>query len=196
MSVALADVAASASPRARARRGVAFGRFCRHRTAARAFCKKGRGCLSPQGLTLAPDAGSRIVSADVARCLTEPCSDCGGYYHVRGDDKKDATKSATWVCGTCRFRKVINYHNGGLRREVTVELVTQLNEMLKCKDGVDRTKLHRLVQRSFDWDGLRGGRILRGLRLGRQHLRELLYRACLRLVGRDAQQTGCVAKKF
>src|ERR1700730_16619618 len=82
MSVALADVAASASPRARARRGVAFGRFCRHRTAARAFCKKGRGCLSPQGLTLAPDAGSRIVSADVARCLTEPCSDCGGYCAV------------------------------------------------------------------------------------------------------------------
>jgi hypothetical protein len=29
---------------------------------------------------------------------------------------------------------------------VTVELVTQLNEMLKCKDGVDRTKLHRLVK--------------------------------------------------
>src|ERR1700730_16290432 len=38
--------------------------------------------------------------------------------------------SATWVCGTCRSRKVINYHNGGLRREVTVELVTQLNDML------------------------------------------------------------------
>src|ERR1700730_6076428 len=37
-------------------------------------------------------------------------------------------------------------HNGGLRREVTVELVSQLNEMLKCKDGVDRTKLHRLVK--------------------------------------------------
>src|ERR1700730_15094680 len=82
MSVALADVAASASPRARARRGGHFGRFCRHRTAARAFCKKGAGCLSPQGLTLAPDAGSRIVSADVARCLTEPCSDCGGYCAV------------------------------------------------------------------------------------------------------------------
>jgi hypothetical protein len=29
---------------------------------------------------------------------------------------------------------------------VTVELVSQLNEMLKCKDGVDRTKLHRLVK--------------------------------------------------
>jgi hypothetical protein len=57
--------------------------------------------------------------------------------------KKRRTKSATWVCGTCRSRKVINYHNGGLRREVTVELVTQLSEMLKCKDGVDRTKLHR-----------------------------------------------------
>ena len=37
-------------------------------------------------------------------------------------------------------------HNGGLRREGTVELVSQLNEMLKCKDGVDRTKLHRLVK--------------------------------------------------
>ena len=61
-------------------------------------------------------------------------------------DSCTATKSATWVCGTCRSRKVINYHNGGLRREVTVELVTQLNEMLKCKDGVDRTKLHRLVK--------------------------------------------------
>src|ERR1700730_12501765 len=55
-------------------------------------------------------------------------------------------KSATWVCGTCRSRKVMNYHNGGLRREVTVELVTQLNEMLKCKDGGDRTKPHRLAQ--------------------------------------------------
>ena len=44
--------------------------------------------------------------------------------------KKAHDKSATWVCGTCRSRKVINYHNGGLRREVTVELVTQLNEML------------------------------------------------------------------
>src|SRR3984893_9663216 len=60
--------------------------------------------------------------------------------------KKAHDKSATWVCGTCRSRKVINYHNGGLRREVTVGLVTQLNEMLKCKDGVDRTKLHRLVK--------------------------------------------------
>jgi hypothetical protein len=39
------------------------------------------------------------------------------------------------------FQKGNHYHNGGLRREVTVELVTQLNEMLKCKDGVDRTKL-------------------------------------------------------
>jgi hypothetical protein len=61
-----------------------------------------------------------------------------GYFR-KLDDKKDATKSATWICGTCRFRKVMDYHNGGLRREVTVELVTQLNEMLKCKDGVDRT---------------------------------------------------------
>jgi hypothetical protein len=28
-------------------------------------------------------------------------------------DSCTATKSATWVCGTCRSRKVINYHNGG-----------------------------------------------------------------------------------
>jgi hypothetical protein len=80
------------------------------------------------------------------RALLERPKRCSCVLSVPSDDKKDATKSATWVCGTCRSRKVINYHNGGLRREVTVELVTQLNEMLKCKDGVDRTKLHRLVK--------------------------------------------------
>jgi hypothetical protein len=47
-------------------------------------------------------------------------------------DSCTATKSATWVCGTCRSRKVIITTTVGIRREVTVELVTQLNEMLKC----------------------------------------------------------------
>jgi hypothetical protein len=38
-------------------------------------------------------------------------------------------------------------HNGGLRRDSTVELVTQLNELIKCADGTKRTKLHRLICR-------------------------------------------------
>jgi hypothetical protein len=37
-------------------------------------------------------------------------------------------------------------HNGGLRRDSTVELVTQLNEVIKGADGTKRTKLHRLIK--------------------------------------------------
>ena len=37
-------------------------------------------------------------------------------------------------------------HNGGLRRDTTIELVTQLNEMVVGKDGKHRTKLHRLIK--------------------------------------------------
>jgi hypothetical protein len=40
-------------------------------------------------------------------------------------------------------------HNGGLRRDSTVELITQLNELIKSADGQKRTKLHRLI-RIFD----------------------------------------------
>jgi hypothetical protein len=36
-------------------------------------------------------------------------------------------------------------HNN-LRRDTTVELVTQLNELIKCADGSKRTKLHRLIK--------------------------------------------------
>jgi hypothetical protein len=36
--------------------------------------------------------------------------------------------------------------NGALRRDSTIELITQLNELIKCKDGSKRTKLHRLIK--------------------------------------------------
>jgi hypothetical protein len=36
-------------------------------------------------------------------------------------------------------------HNN-LRRDTTVELVTQLNELIKCADGSKRTRLHRLIK--------------------------------------------------
>jgi hypothetical protein len=37
-------------------------------------------------------------------------------------------------------------HNGGLRRDPTIELVTQLNELCKNYDGTKRSKLHRLIR--------------------------------------------------
>jgi hypothetical protein len=37
-------------------------------------------------------------------------------------------------------------HNNKLRRDTTIELVTQLNELAKGKDGIDRTKLNRLIR--------------------------------------------------
>jgi hypothetical protein len=33
-----------------------------------------------------------------------------------------------------------------MRRDTTIELVTQLNELIKCADGSKRTKLHRLIK--------------------------------------------------
>jgi hypothetical protein len=36
--------------------------------------------------------------------------------------------------------------NGALRRDSTIELITQLNETIKCLDGTKRTKLHRLIK--------------------------------------------------
>ena len=36
--------------------------------------------------------------------------------------------------------------NVQLRRDLTIELVSQLNETLKDKDGIERTKLHRVIK--------------------------------------------------
>jgi hypothetical protein len=36
--------------------------------------------------------------------------------------------------------------NRPMRRDTTVELITQLNELIKCADGSKRTKLHRLIK--------------------------------------------------
>jgi hypothetical protein len=36
--------------------------------------------------------------------------------------------------------------NGPMRRDLTVELITQLNEILESPDGTSRTKLHRVVK--------------------------------------------------
>ena len=36
--------------------------------------------------------------------------------------------------------------NGQLRRDLTVELISQLNEVAKDPDGVNRPKMHRLVR--------------------------------------------------
>jgi hypothetical protein len=35
---------------------------------------------------------------------------------------------------------------GPMRRDTTIELVTQLNELIKCADGSKRAKLHRLIK--------------------------------------------------
>jgi len=39
---------------------------------------------------------------------------------------------------------------GQIRRDLTLELISQLNETLKDKNGVERTKLHRVVKNLID----------------------------------------------
>jgi hypothetical protein len=41
--------------------------------------------------------------------------------------------------------QLANGHNNKLRRDSTIELVTQLNELIKSKDGSQRTKMHRMI---------------------------------------------------
>jgi hypothetical protein len=49
------------------------------------------------------------------------------------------------VCSNMPFEKGNQLaKNGPMRRDLTVELITQLNEILKSPDGVPRTKLHRV----------------------------------------------------
>jgi hypothetical protein len=51
------------------------------------------------------------------------------------------------VCSNMPFQKGNQLaKNGPMRRDLTVELITQLNEILKSPDGVPRTKLHRVVK--------------------------------------------------
>jgi hypothetical protein len=35
---------------------------------------------------------------------------------------------------------------GPMRHDMTIELITQLNDLIKCADGSKRTKLHRLIK--------------------------------------------------
>jgi hypothetical protein len=35
---------------------------------------------------------------------------------------------------------------GPMRHDTTIELITQLNDLIKCADGSKRTKLHRLIK--------------------------------------------------
>ena len=42
--------------------------------------------------------------------------------------------------------KLAKGSNGQIRRDLTTELISQLNETIECADGMKRTKLHRVVK--------------------------------------------------